>query len=55
MNDRRALVFLVFAAVAAALIPVAESEHRWVAEVLAVVYLVLAAASALDSWGRSRS
>jgi hypothetical protein len=36
------------------LVPVAEEKHRWVAEVVAVAYVILAAASALDSWSRSR-
>jgi hypothetical protein len=53
--DRRAVVFLIFAVVAGVLVPLAEPEHRWVAEALAVVYVVLAAASALDAWSRSRS
>ena len=53
--DRRAIVFLIFAVVCAVLAPLAEPEHRWVAELLGVVYVVLAAASALDAWSRSRS
>jgi hypothetical protein len=54
MRDRRALVFLIFAVVCALLVPVAEAEHRWVAEVTAIAYVVLAGASALDAWSRSR-
>jgi hypothetical protein len=53
-RDRRALFFILAAVAAALLIPLAESEHRWVAEVVAVTYVVLAAASALDAWSRSR-
>ncbi|MEY2398743.1 MAG: hypothetical protein QOJ00_1917 [Actinomycetota bacterium] len=54
-RDRRALVFLIFAAVCALLVPIAEPGHRWVAEVTGLTYVVLAAASALDAWSRSRS
>jgi uncharacterized membrane protein YqjE len=53
-RDRRALVFLIFAVVCALLIPVAEPAHRWVAAATGIAYLVLAAASALDAWSRSR-
>ncbi|MEY2425470.1 MAG: hypothetical protein QOI61_1042 [Actinomycetota bacterium] len=53
-GDRRALFFVLFSVVAALLIPLAEPEHRWVAEVVAVTYVVLAAGSALDAWSRSR-
>jgi hypothetical protein len=52
--DRRALFFVLAAVACALLVPLAEPEHRWVAEVMAVVYVVLAAASALDAWSRSR-
>jgi hypothetical protein len=54
-RDRRALFFVLAAIVCMLLVPLAESEHRWVAEVTAVTYLVLAAASALDAWSRHRS
>ncbi len=54
-RDRRALVFVIFAIVCALLVPVAEPAHKWVAEATSVTYLVLAAASALDAWSRSRS
>ncbi|HVT75986.1 MAG TPA: hypothetical protein VHD87_03070 [Acidimicrobiales bacterium] len=54
MKDRRALFFILSAVVCALLVPLAEPEHRWVAEFTAVVYVVLAAASALDAWSRSR-
>jgi hypothetical protein len=53
-GDRRAVFFVLAAAIAALLIPVAEDKHRWVVEVVAVTYVVLAAASALDAWSRSR-
>jgi hypothetical protein len=52
--DRRALFFLVAALICVLLVPVAEQAHRWVAEVTAVGYVVLAAGSALDAWSRSR-
>ncbi len=52
--DRRALVFLLFALVCVALAPVAEAKHRWVPEVTAAVYVVLAVGSLLDAWARSR-
>ena len=54
-RDRRALVFVIFAVVCFALIPLAEAKHRWVPEVTGIVYVVLALASALDAWSRSRS
>jgi hypothetical protein len=54
MRDRRALVFLVFAAACFVLAPVAEREHRWVPIALGVVYVVLALASALDARTRAR-
>ena len=53
-GDRRAIEFLLFAVVCATLVPVAEPAHRWVAEVTAFAYVVLAAGSALDAWSRSR-
>ena len=54
-SDRRAIVFIFFAVVCAALVPLADPEHRWVAWVTAVAYVVLAILSALDHWSRSRS
>ena len=54
MGDRRATVFLVFAAVCFALTPVAQAEFRWVCVTFGVVYVVLALASALDARSRSR-
>ena len=46
--DRRAFFFLAAAVVAALLIPVTEDELRYVPQVVAVIYVVLAAASYLD-------
>jgi hypothetical protein len=51
--DPRALFFLVAAALAYALTPVADAEHRWVAIATGTTYVVLAVLAALD--GRSRS
>jgi hypothetical protein len=51
--DRRARFFLAAALVAAVLVPVADPEHRWVAAVLSIAYVVLAAASWLDSRSRA--
>lgn len=53
--DRRALFFLLAAALVAALIPVTDDEFRFVPIGLAVVYLVLALASYLDHRGRRLS
>ena len=47
--DRRAVVFLVFAALAGALTVVAQPEFRWVCISVAITYVVLALASALDA------
>lgn len=55
MIDRRALFFAVFAVVCFVLVPIAEAKHRWVPEWLGIIYVVLAIASALDAWSRSRS
>lgn len=46
--DRRAIFFCGAAVTCAVLIPATESGLRWVPTVLAVVYVVLAAASYLD-------
>jgi hypothetical protein len=51
--DRRAIFFLGAAAMSAALIPETEAKLRNVPEILAVVYVLLAAASYLD-WRSSR-
>ena len=49
--DRRAVFFLVAAAVAALLAPVTDGVHRWVPISLSVVYVLLA----LASWADRRS
>ena len=54
MIDRRALFFLGAAVVCAILIPVAESEQRWVPISLSIVYVLLALASWADNRGRRR-
>ena len=46
--DQRALFFVIAAGVAALLAPVTDEELRYVPELVAVIYLVLAAASYLD-------
>ncbi|HJU50966.1 MAG TPA: hypothetical protein VJ815_01410 [Acidimicrobiia bacterium] len=50
--DRRALFFLLAAAVVAALIPLIDEEFRFLAIGLAIVYVVLALASYLDHRSR---
>ncbi len=52
--DRRATFFALAAVVCALLIPVSEAEVRWVAELTAAVYVVLALASFLDFRSRRR-
>ena len=52
--DRRALFFLGSAVVCLVLAPLTPSNLRWFAFVLAGVYVVLAAASALDNRSRRR-
>lgn len=54
MRDRRAAVFLIFAAACLLLTPVAEPAFRWVSITLGAVYVVLAVASALDAYTRSK-
>ena len=49
--DRRAVFFVGAALVCALLIPVTESEQRWVPAALSMVYLLLA----LASWADRRS
>jgi hypothetical protein len=46
--DRRALFFIIAAGAAALLAPVTDEELRYVPEIVAVMYTVLAAASYLD-------
>jgi len=50
--DRRAAFFLGAAIVSAVLVPVTERGHRWVPIALAIVYVVLAAASWADRRSR---
>jgi hypothetical protein len=52
--DRRAFFFLGSALVCLVLAPLTPADLRWFALVLAGVYLVLAAASALDNRSRRR-
>jgi hypothetical protein len=46
--DQRALFFIVAAGMAGLLIPVIDDELRYVPEIVAVVYVLLAIASYLD-------
>ena len=57
--DRRAIFFVGAAVVCLALMPFLPHEPgkpdlRWVGVVLGAAYLLLAVASALDAWSRSR-
>jgi hypothetical protein len=52
--DRRAVFFLVAAALAFALTPVADADHRWVAIATGTTYVVLAILAALDGWSRAK-
>jgi hypothetical protein len=54
-SDRRVIFFLVAAIVCARLALVAPGEFVGVCLVTAGVYVLLAAASALDRWSRSHS
>jgi hypothetical protein len=51
--DQRALFFLGAAVVATLLVPLTESDLRWVPRAVAVVYVLLAVASYLD-WRTNR-
>jgi len=55
LMDRRAGVFLVFAAMCLLLVPVTDDEFRWVPITTAIAYVLLAAASLLDARSRKRS
>jgi flagellar biosynthesis protein FliQ len=46
--DQRALFFIVAAGVAGVMIPVIDDELSYVPEIVAIVYVILAAASYLD-------
>ncbi len=50
--NRRVLFFLLAATAAGLLVPVSQPELRWVAEAVAVTYLVLALLAFLDSASR---
>jgi len=52
VRDQRLWFFLGAGAVCAGMVPLAPTDLRWVPVVTAVVYVVLAALVALDSWGR---
>jgi hypothetical protein len=52
--DRRSLFFLAAAAIAALMAPLSEPDLRWVPEVVAVTYVVLAILSFLDFESRRR-
>ena len=55
VRDRRALFFVIAAVLCLALVPVAEPNLRWVPEVTAGAYVVLALLSFLDAVSRRRS
>jgi hypothetical protein len=46
--DQRALFFIVAAGIATLIAPVTDDDLRYVPEIVAVVYVILAAASYLD-------
>jgi hypothetical protein len=52
--DRRALFFLIAALVCLALVPAADTGHRWVVWATASTYVVLAVLSALDHHSHTR-
>lgn len=54
MIGRRSVFFALAALVCAALVPLSDADLRWVPEVVAVTYVVLAVLSALDAFGRAR-
>jgi hypothetical protein len=54
MRDRRSVFFLVSAGVGASMIPLSEPGLRWVPELVAVTYVVLALLSFLDYESRRR-
>ena len=55
MIGRRAVFFALAAVVCVALVPVSDAGLRWVPQVVAVTYVVLALLSALDSISRART
>jgi hypothetical protein len=54
VRDRRSVFFLGAAVVAALMAPLSEPDLRWVPEVVAVTYVVLAVLSFLDFESRRR-
>lgn len=50
--DRRVPFFLVSAAVCFALVAASPDKYRGLCELTGVVYIILAALTAFDSWGR---
>ena len=54
MRDRRSVFFLGAAVAAALMVPLSEHDLRWVPEVVAVTYVVLAVLSFLDFESRRR-
>jgi hypothetical protein len=53
--DRRAVFFLGAAIVCGVLIPITETEQRWVPISLSIVYALLSLASWADTRGRRRA
>lgn len=53
--DRRAVFFLIAAALCALMVPITPDSERAVGIVLVIVYLVLAVASHLDFRSRTRT
>jgi hypothetical protein len=54
VRDKRSVFFVASAVIAAFMIPLSEPSLRWVAELVAVTYVVLAVASFLDYESRRR-
>ena len=52
--DKRSVFFVISAVVAALMIPLSDADLRWVPEVVAVTYVVLAVLSFLDYESRRR-
>lgn len=55
MKDRRVTIFLAFALACALLVPLTDPQFHWVPVVTAIVYVILAIASALDARSRARA
>ena len=54
MVDRRAVFFLLAAALSLLLVPVTPADYRWVGIILGASYLLLAAGSYFDFRSRTR-